>query len=88
MTEYLPLTNESAGSRSRSEAMQRAAGLQEGAVTTHWHGWIVHPITGQEALVITDEDDKEFFTVDELAALLTEAEAEAADWFLDFNEVS
>jgi hypothetical protein len=86
MTEYLPLIDESADSRSRSEAMNRAAGLQPGAVTTHWHGWITHPVTGQEALAITNEDDKEFFTADELAGLLTEEEAEAADWFLDFEE--
>jgi hypothetical protein len=86
MTEYLPLTEETADSRSRSEAMNRAAGLQQGAITTHWHGWITHPITGQEALIVASEDDKEFFTVDELAALLTQEQAEAADWLLDFQE--
>lgn len=85
--EYLPLTNESAADRSKLEAMQRGAGLQTGAITTSWHGWIIHPLTGQEALVVQDESDKEFFTAAELAALLTQEQVEAADWFLDWEVI-
>jgi hypothetical protein len=88
MTEYLPLTTGTAAERSRLEAMQRAAGLQAGAVTLFWHGWITHPLTGQEALVVTSEADKEFFTAGELTAVLTEQAADDADWFLDFEELN
>ena len=86
MTEYLPLTDQRAEDRSRLEAQQRAAGLQSGDVTHYWHGWITHPITGQEALTVGGEGDKEFFTQTERDALLSEAQAEAADWFLSFEE--
>jgi len=84
--EYLSLTGQRAADRSRLEAQQRAAGLQPGDVTRYWHGWIAHPLTGQEALTVNGEDDKEFFSQAERDALLTEAEAEAADWFLAFGE--
>lgn len=84
--EYLPLpTTERATDRSRLEAMQRGAGLQPGAHTTHWHGWITHPLTGQEALVVQTEADKEFFTAEELTNLLTQSQAENDDWFLTFE---
>ncbi|HUX75396.1 MAG TPA: hypothetical protein VMY40_02000 [Anaerolineae bacterium] len=84
--EYLPLTGQRAADRSCLEAQQRATGLQPGDVTHYWHGWITHPLTAQEALVVNSEDDKEFFTQAERDALLTEAQAEAADWFLAFEE--
>jgi len=84
--EYLPLTGQRAADRSRLEAQQRAAGLQGGDVTRYWHGWIAHPLTGQEALVIVDDEDKEFLTQAERDALLTQDEAEAADWFLAFED--
>jgi len=86
MTEYLPLTDQRAEDRSRLEAQQRAAGLQSGDVTRYWHGWITHPITAQEALTVDGEGDEEFFTQTEREALLSEAQAEAADWFLSFEE--
>lgn len=87
--EYLPLpTTEGATDRSGLEAMQRGAGLQPEAHTTHWHAWITHPLTGQEALVIQSEEDKEFFTAGELAAVLTEQQAIDADWFLEFEEAT
>lgn len=86
--EYLPITTGTAAERSRLEAMQRAAGLQPGSVTQFWHGWITHPYTGQEALVVQSEADKEFLTAGELATLLTEEQVTAADWFLDFEEVA
>jgi len=84
--EYLPLTGRRATNRSRLEAQQRATGLQPGDVTCYWHGWVTHPLTGQEALVVNAEGDKEFLTQAERDALLTEAQAEAADWFLAFEE--
>ena len=84
--EYLPITG-SAADRSRLEAQQRAAGLQAGDVTQYWHGWVTHPITQQQALVVTTEADKEFFTAAELGVLLTQEQAEAADWFLDWEIV-
>ena len=84
--EYLSLTGQCAADRSRLEAQQRAAGLQGGDVTQYWQGWIVHPLTGQEALVVNDDGDKEFFSQAERDALLTEAQAEAADWFVAFEE--
>jgi len=84
--EYLPLTRQRAADRSRLEAQQRATGLQPGDVTLYWHGWIAHPLTGQEALTVNDDGDKEFFTQAERDALLTEAQAEAADWFLAFED--
>ena len=87
MTEYLPLTGQRAADRSRLEAQQRAAGLRGGDVTQFWHGWIVHPFTQQEALTVTSEADKAFFTQAELDALLTQEQAEAADWFLDWEVV-
>ena len=80
--DYLPLTGESAADRSRLEAQQRSASLQPGDVTTHWHSWIVHPLTGQEALTISNDADKEFLTAAELATVLSQEDAEAADWFL------
>lgn len=86
MTDYLPVSN--APERSRLEAMQRGAGLQQGATTLYWHSWITHPLSGEQALVVTDEIDKEFFTAEELVALLTQEQAEAADWFVDFEELS
>lgn len=82
---YLPLTG-SGQERSRLEAQQRSAGLQSGDVSQFWHGVITHPITGQDALQVTDEADKEFFTVAEIASLLTQQQAEDADWFMDFEE--
>lgn len=85
--EYLPLINEMATDRSRLEAMQRGAGLQTGAVTAYWHGWITHPLTGQEALIVQGEADKEFFTAEEMATLLTQEQAEAADWFLNWEAI-
>jgi len=84
--QYLPLTGQHAADRSRLEAQQRATGLQPGDVTRYWQGWVTHPLTGQEALVANDEADKEFLTQAERDALLTEAQAEAADWFLAFEE--
>jgi len=84
MTEYLPLTT-SAQERSRLEAQQRAAGLQAGDVTQTWHNWIVHPITAQAALVISGDADKEFLSVGELSALLSDQEATDADWLIDFE---
>lgn len=84
MTEYLPLTGRGED-RSRLEAQQRAAGLQEGDVTQYWHGWITHPWTGQDALVINGDADKEYLSASELSALLTEQQAEDADWFLTFE---
>ena len=84
--EYLPLSGQHATDRSRLEAQQRATGLQVGDVTQYWHGWVVHPLTGQEALTVTGEADKEFFSQAERDALLTEAQAEAADWFVAFEE--
>lgn len=84
--EYLPLpTTEPATDRSRLEAMQRGVGLQLGAQTTHWHSWITHPLTGQEALIVQNEADKEFFTAEELTNLLTQSQAENDDWFLIFE---
>jgi len=84
--EYLPLAGQRAADRSRLEAQQRAAGLQSGDITLYWHGWIAHPLTGQEALVLVDDGDKEFLTQAERDALLTETQAEAADWFLSFED--
>jgi len=84
--EYLPLTGQRAADRSRLEAQQRAAGLQGGDVTRYWHGWVTHPLTGQEALVVVNDEDTAFFTQAERDALLTEAQAEAADWLLAFEE--
>jgi len=75
-----------AADRSRLEAQQRAAGLQSGDMTRYWHGWIAHPLTGQEALTVNGEADKEFFTQAERGALLTQEQAEAADWLLAFEE--
>lgn len=87
--EYLPLpTTERATDRSQLEAMQRGAGLQPGAQTTHWHAWITHSLTGQEALIVQSENDKEFFTAGELTSLLSEQEAIDADWFIDFEELT
>jgi hypothetical protein len=85
MTEYLPLTGETGAQRSRLEGQQRAAGLQLGDVTQYWHSWIVHPLTGQEALVVNNAADKEYFSAPEIAALLSEAQAETDDWFLEFE---
>ena len=84
--QYLPLTGQRAADRSRLEGQQRAAGLQPGDVTQYWHGWVTHPLTGQEALVVVDDGDKEFLTQAERAALLTQEQAEAADWGLAFEE--
>ena len=84
--QYLPLMGQRAADRSRLEAQQRATGLQPGDVTQYWHGWVTHPVTGQEALVVNDDGDKEFFTQAEQDALLTQEQAEAADWFLLFEE--
>lgn len=84
--EYFPLTDQTAADRSRLEAQQRAAGLRAGDQTQYWHGWITHPITAQEALVIASEADKEFLTGAELSELLTEQEATDADWFISFDE--
>jgi len=84
--QYLPLTGRRAADRSRLEAQQRATGLQSGDVTRYWQGWITHPVTGQEALVVNDEGDTEFFSQAEWDALLAEEQAEAADWFLGFEE--
>jgi len=84
--EYLPLTGQRAADRSRLEAQQRATGLQPGDVTQYWQGWVTHPLTGQEALVVNDDGDKEFFTQAERDALLTQEQAEAADWFVRFEE--
>ena len=84
--EYLPLTG-SGQDRSRLEAQQRAVGLRQGDVSRYWHGFITHPVTCQDALQVTCEDDKEFFTEDELDNLLTQEQAEASDWFLDFEEI-
>jgi len=84
--EYLPLIGQRATDRSRLEAQQRAAGLQSRDVTRYWHSWITHPITAQEALVVNGEGDTEFFAQAERDALLSEAEAEAAGWFLSFEE--
>lgn len=85
--EYLPLpTTEPATDRSRLEAMQRGVGLQLGAQTTHWHSWITHPLTGQEALVVQSEADKEFFSIEEIAAILTQEQADNDDWFLSWEE--
>jgi len=83
---YLPLTGQRAADRSRLEAQQRATGLQPGDVTLYWQGWVTHPLTGQEALVVNDEGDTEFFSQAERDALLTQEQAEAADWFLGFEE--
>ena len=84
--EYLPLTGVRAADRSRLEAQQRATGLQPGDVTQYWQGWVTHPLTGQEALVVNDEGDTEFFTPTERDALLTQEQTEAADWFVAFEE--
>ena len=84
--EYLALTGQRAADRSRLEAQQRATGLQVGDVTLYWQGWVTHPLTGQEALVVNDDGDTEFFTQAERDALLTEAQADAADWFVGFEE--
>jgi len=84
--ECLPLTGQRAQDRSRLEAQQRATGLQPGDVTQYWHGWVTHPLTGQEALTVNDDGDKEFFTQAERDALLTQEQAEAADWFVGFEE--
>jgi len=84
--EYLPLTGVRAADRSRLEAQQRATGLQPGDVTQYWQGWVTHPLTGQEALVVNDEADKEFFTQTEQDALLTQEQADDGDWFVDFEE--
>ena len=46
----------------------------------------MHPLTGQEAIVLQNEADKEFLTAAELAALLTQEQAEADDWFISFEE--
>jgi len=83
--EYLPISG-NGWDRSRLEAQQRSAGLQPGDVSRYWHGVIVHPFTGQHALAVEDEEDKEFFTDDEKAAVLTQEQAEAADWFVSFEE--
>ena len=84
--EYLPLAGQRAADRSRLEAQQRAAGLQSGDITLYWHGWIAHPLTGQEALVVNGDGDIEFFSQAERDALLTQDEAEGADWFLSFED--
>ena len=84
--QYLPLTGRRAADRSRLEAQQRTTGLQSGDVTRYWQGWITHPVTGQEALVVNDEGDTEFFTQAERDALLTQEQADAADWFVAFEE--
>jgi hypothetical protein len=85
--EILPLPmNVSGFDRSRLEAQLRATGLRPGDVSRYWHGVVIHPLTGQHGLRVTSEADKEFFTAAEKAALLTEEEAEDADWFLDFEE--
>ena len=84
--EYLPLTGVRAADRSRLEAQHRATGLQPGDVTQYWQGWVTHPLTGQEALVVNDEADKEFFTQTEQDALLTQEQADDGDWFVDFEE--
>lgn len=83
MSEYLAVNN--AAERSHLEAQQRAAGLREGDVTQYWHGWITHPLTGQEALVINNDADKEYLSASELSALLSQEDAEDADWFLTFE---
>jgi len=84
--QYLPLVGQRAADRSHLEAQQRATGLQPGDVTQYWHGWVTHPLSGQQALVVNDEGDKEFFTQAERDALLTEIQADAAGWFLSFEE--
>ena len=84
--EYLPFTGQCAADRSRLEAQQRATGLQLGDITQYWQGWVTHPVTGQEALVVNDDGDKEFFTQAERDALLTQEQADAADWFVAFEE--
>jgi len=84
--QYLPLMGQRAADRSRLEAQQRATGLQPGDVTQYWHGWVTHPLTGQEALTVDAEADKEFLTQAERDALLTEAQADAANWLLAFEE--
>ena len=84
--EYLPFTGQCAADRSRLEAQQRATGLQPGDATRYWQGWVTHPVTGQEALVVNDDGDKEFFTQAERDALLTQEQAEGADWFVAFEE--
>ena len=83
--EYLPI-NGNGQDRSRLEAQQRSVGLRPGDVSHFWHSVITHPFTGQNALVVDGEADKEFFTSEELSALLSSEQAEAADWFLDFEE--
>ena len=83
--EYLPLTG-NGQQRSRLEAQQRSAGLQPGDVSQYWHRVITHPITGQDALQVNNAADKEFFTSAELATILSQEQAEAADWFLSFEE--
>jgi hypothetical protein len=65
--------------------MQRGAGLRDNDTTQFWHGWITHPVTGKEALVVQNEGDKEFFTVEELTAILTQEQATNDDWFLTFE---
>ena len=71
--------------RNRDITMYQACGLQPGDVTTYWFGMIQHPLTGQFALVVPD-DQTGLLTVAEQAALLTQQDAEAADWFLSFEE--
>jgi hypothetical protein len=83
--EILPLEG-NGYDRSRLEAQQRAAGLQPGDVSRFWQSILIHPLTGQNALVVQNEEDKEFFTQSEIDSLLSQEDAEAADWFLDFEE--
>ena len=83
--QYLPLTG-NGQQRSRLEAQQRSAGLQPGDVSQYWHGVITHPLTTQDALQVTNEADKEFFSPAEVATLLSQEQAEAADWLIGFEE--
>ena len=78
MIEYLPIDN--AQERSRLEAMQRGC---IGTTTQYWHPIITHPLTGQDALVVNGDEDKAYFSAGELAALLSQEDAESADWFLE-----
>ncbi len=85
MAEYLPdfATEESVKSRSQQEAWSRGCQNQPQDVTGFWQPWVEHPFNDEWALVFVNEESKTELSVEETAALQSEAEMEAADWFME-----